>query len=295
MSDYRRLASGVIVVACCCCLARNTTAEGPVARPLQRTGPAGGAGPARTEPAQPTATVTTPNPSPAPADEHPLKPAIRLAQKGLDALADVKDYQATIARRELVGNELVVETMQMKFREEPFSVYLLFGGQNAGREVLYVDGRNDNKLMAHEGSGLTSFIGTISLAPDSPQVLKQSRHMITEIGLRNMIGAIITRWEEESRYGECDVKYYQNATLNERECLAIECTHPRPRRQFKFHISRLYLDKETGIGIRVENFGFPLQQGGKPVLIEEYTYSNLKTNVGLTDIDFDRSNPRYKF
>ena len=57
---------------------------------------------------------------------------------------------------------------------------------------------------------------------------------ITEIGLRNMIGAITTRWEEESKFGECDVKYYQNATLNDRECLAIECTHPRPRRQFKF-------------------------------------------------------------
>jgi hypothetical protein len=239
--------------------------------------------------------VTTPSQSQEPVEEHPLKPAIRLAQEGLNALAEVQDYTASIARKEMVGNELIVETMQMKFREEPFSVYLLFGGANAGREVLYIDGRNDNKLMAHEGSGLASFVGTISLAPDSPQVLKQSRHMITEIGLRNMIGAIITRWEEESKYGECDVKYYHDAKLNDRECLAIECTHPRPRRQFKFHISRLYLDKETKIGVRVENYGFPPQPGAKPLVIEEYTYSNLKTNVGLTEVDFDRNNPRYKF
>jgi hypothetical protein len=295
MFEYRRLATCVLALVCCGLSAPWVTAEGPVARPLERTGPGGTSTTGKTEPTRPAAVVTTPAQEPAPAEEHPLKPAIRLAQKGLESLADVEDYTATISRRELVGNELVSENMVMKFREEPFSVYLLFGGQNAGREVLYVDGRNDNKLMAHEGSGLTSFIGTISLAPDSPQVLKQSRHMITEIGLRNMVGAIITRWEEESKYGECEVKYYQNATLNDRECLAIECTHPRPRRQFKFHISRLYLEKETGIGIRVENFGFPVQQGGKPVLIEEYTYSNLKTNVGLTDIDFDRNNPRYKF
>jgi len=294
MFESRCLAWCLFAVMCGGIAMQTAQAEEPVARPLERSTPGGPA--ARTKVTQPpAATVATPSATEPAADEHPLKPAIRMAQEGLDALADISDYQASIARREMVGNELVVETMQMKFREEPFSVYLLFGGANAGREVLYIDGRNDNKLLAHEGSGLTSFIGTISLAPDSPQVLKQSRHMITDIGLRNMIGAIITRWEEESQFGECDVKYYHNAKLNDRECVAIECTHPRPRRQFKFHISRLYLDKETKLGIRVENYGFPLQAGGKPVLIEEYTYSNLKTNVGLTEIDFDRKNPGYKF
>jgi hypothetical protein len=229
------------------------------------------------------------------AAEHPLKPAIRLAQASLDALQSVDDYEAVITRRELINGEFKTETMQMKFREEPFRVYLLFGGEKAGREVIYVDGQNDNELLAHEGSGFTSFFGTISLKPDNPQVLAESRHKITDIGLRNMITAISTRWEEESKFGECEVKYYQQAKVNEAECLAIECTHPRPRRQFQFHISRLFLDKQTNFPIRVENWGFPAQPGAKPALIEEYTYSELKTNVGLTDVDFSRDNPAYKF
>jgi hypothetical protein len=227
--------------------------------------------------------------------EHPLKPAIRLAQASLDALQSVDDYEAVITRRELVNGEFKTETMQMKFRQEPFSVYLLFGGEKAGREVIYVDGENNNELLAHEGSGFTSFFGTISLKPDNPQVLAESRHKITDIGLRNMISAISKRWEEESQFGECDVKYYQQAKVNEMECLAIECTHPRPRRQFQFHISRLFLDKQTNFPIRVENWGFPAQPGAKPALVEEYTYSELKTNVGLTDLDFSRDNPAYKF
>lgn len=270
-------------------------AEEPAARPLLRSTPGGTAGRSAVA-APPTAATTTPQAEgQTPAEEHPLKPAIRLAQKSLDALADVTDYQATISRRELVGNELVVETMQMKFREQPFSVYLLFGGANAGREVLYVDGRNDNKLIAHEGSGLKAFIGTISLAPDNPQVLKQSRHKITEIGLRNMLRVVIARWEGEAQFGECDVKYYHNAKLNDRPCLAIEVTHPRPRKQFKFHITRLYLDKENALAVRLENWGFPPRPDGKPILIEEYTYSNVQTNVGFTDADFDRNNPNYRF
>lgn len=229
------------------------------------------------------------------ASEHPLKPAIRLAQASLEALQTVEDYEAVITRRELINGQLSTETMRMKFREEPFSVYLLFGGENAGREVLFVKGRNQDMLLAHEGSGFKSFFGTISLKPDDPQVTAESRHKITDIGLRNMITAIAERWEEESKYGECEVQYYQNAKLNGKPCLVIECTHPRPRKQFEFHVSRLFLDKETNHPVRVENWGFPVQAGGKPYLIEEYTYSELKTNLGLTDIDFDRSNPAYKF
>lgn len=230
-----------------------------------------------------------------PSDEHPLAPAIRIAQLSLEALEPITDYQATLSRREMVRGELIAETMQLKFREQPFSVYLLFGGANAGREVLYVEGKNNNLLLAHEGSGFKSFFGTISLAPDSPEVTRQSRHTITEIGLRNMLRVITARWEEESKYGECEVRYYHNARVNDRECLAIECTHPRARKQFKFHITRLYIDRETSLPVRVENWGFPRQNGGTPPLIEEYTYSNLQTNVGLTDADFDRNNPSYKF
>jgi hypothetical protein len=39
----------------------------------------------------------------------------------------------------------------------------------------------------------------------------------------------------------------------------------------------------------------PKRSGGEPELHEEYTYLNVKTNVGLKDIDFDVSNPKYNF
>ncbi len=37
------------------------------------------------------------------------------------------------------------------------------------------------------------------------------------------------------------------------------------------------------------------QPGGQPQLLEEYTYLNVKLNVGLTDADFDDKNPEYNF
>ncbi|REJ89495.1 MAG: DUF1571 domain-containing protein [Planctomycetota bacterium] len=268
-------------------------AQEPRERPLSRTVPGRETVPSQRErgttPARPSSSTNESRPA-----EHPLKPAIRLAEACLETLEDIEDYTALLSTREYVNGTIVVHTMAMKFREEPFSVYFKFGGEHAGREVLYVEGQNQNMLLAHEGSGLKSLVGTVSLSPESPEILKENRHTITDAGLRNMVNHMITRWEEESRYGECEVKYYPKAKLNDSECLVIECRHPTPHRQFKFHISRLFIDRETNLPMRVENYAFP-RQGGKPMLVEEYTYSEIKTNVGLTDADFDRKNPRYAF
>lgn len=227
--------------------------------------------------------------------EHPLKPVIRIAQSSLQTLAGVKDYEAAMVKRELIGDRLILQSMTIRFRETPFSVYLGFNGENTGREVLYVDGKYQNMILAHEGSGLKSLVGTVSLSPTGKDVMAENRYPITSIGLRNLLKKLIERWEEEAKFGECDVKYYQNAKLDESQCLVIECSHPQPRRQFKFHLTRLFIDKQTNLPVRVENYSFPARDGEKPMLQEEYTYRNLRVNVGLTDLDFDRSNRDYAF
>jgi hypothetical protein len=280
-----------------CCATPAARCDEPVTRPLERSVP--GAAPAerpttsRTVPGTRSTSAETETPE---AREHPLKAAIRLAESSLKSLEPVKDYEATLTKRELVGNQIVEHAMLIRFREEPFSVYLRFVDANAGREVMYVEGQYQNKILAHEGPGsLKSLVGTVALSPESEEVRSESRHSITDIGLRNMLKIIIGRWEEESKYGECEVQYYPQAKLDQRECLVIECTHPRPRKQFKFHISRLFIDKETNLPVRSENYGYSLQPNARPPLLEEYTYSSLRTNVQLTDRDFDRNNPEYKF
>lgn len=294
-------ASGLFRTCCLalCVLATPLPAdEPPLERPLRRTVP--GAAPAESSPSagQPAAGATraTSAAEEAPPREHPLRPAIRRVQESLEALESVRDYEATLRKRELVGAKLVDHTMTIRFREEPFSVYLKFIDENAGREVMYVKGQNQDRLLAHEAPGsLKSLVGTVALAPDSPEVRSESRHLITDIGLRNMLKFILKRWEEESKYGECEVQYYPQARLGDAECLVIECRHPRPRKQFLFHVSRLFIDKQTNLPVRSENYGWPARADGQPPLIEEYTYSHIRTNLDLADRDFDRNNPEYNF
>lgn len=227
--------------------------------------------------------------------EHPLAPAIRMARDSLHRLDAVKDYDATFTKREWVGQQFVAQRMYMKLREQPFSVYLKFGEPNEGREILFVQGKNQNQLLAREASGLASLIGTVSLSMNDPKVKAENRHPISDMGMRRMIELLIEQWEKESRYGEIDVKYYPNARIGEMSCEAIEAIHPVPRKEFPYHVARVYFDKETRYPIRVENFGFPRRPNEPPPLIEEYTFSNIRVNRGFTDADFDRRNQNYSF
>ena len=46
---------------------------------------------------------------------------------------------------------------------------------------------------------------------------------------------------------------------------------------------------------RPEGISFPGKNDKEPPLVEEYTYSEIKANPGLTDKDFDPANPTYAF
>ncbi len=47
--------------------------------------------------------------------------------------------------------------------------------------------------------------------------------------------------------------------------------------------------------IRYEQYDWSGVAGDRPELVEQYTYLDLKLNVGLTDADFDKRNPSYSF
>lgn len=229
------------------------------------------------------------------AEEHPLAPAIRYAESSLIAVEQLNDYTATLTKRELINGRLMTQVMNLKFREEPFSVYLQFGEPNAGREILYVHGRNQNQILAHEGQGLSALAGTLELDPNGERAMAENRHPVTDLGLKRMLELVLEQWNVESQFGEIEVRYYPDARLGNITCQVIETAHPRPRRQFRYQTSRVYFDAQSHLPVRIENFGFPQNPAQQPPLVEEYTYLNVQPNVGLADRDFDDRNPAYRF
>ncbi len=50
-----------------------------------------------------------------------------------------------------------------------------------------------------------------------------------------------------------------------------------------------------GLPIRFEAYDWPTRPLVEPELAEEYTYTDLKLNVGLKEVDFDVANAAYSF
>lgn len=226
--------------------------------------------------------------------EHPLKQAIEIATASLEKMKKIGDYQADLTKKEIVGRKGVTHKMRVKVRHKPFSVYLYFIEPSKGREVLYIEGQNDGHLLAHD-VGFKALVGTVKLLPTSSMAMEDNRYPITKIGLVRTTEEVIKQWKSEARYGETEVKYFPNAKIDNIPCKVIESTHPRPRKQFQFKTTRFWIDAKTGLPIRIEHFGFPRDPKAKPPLVAQYTYRNLRPNLGLTDNDFDKNNPRYNF
>jgi len=230
---------------------------------------------------------------------HPLEPALEIARKGLASIkASIQDYSCTVVKRERIDGKLGEhEYMFAKIRQQPFSVYLMFLGPDSvkGQEVIYVDGRNDGNMLAHAGSGVRAMVGMVSLKPQSMLAMAGNRYPITELGVENLTKRLIEVADHDRQFGECDVNFFPNAKVNGRICTCIQVSHPVPRRNFRFHLARVFIDDELTIPIRYEAYDWPTEQGGQPVLMEEYTYMNVKTNNGFTDADFDPANAAYKF
>jgi hypothetical protein len=226
--------------------------------------------------------------------EHPLAPALRHAKTCLEKAEAMSGYECIFTKKEAVGKEMVAQTMKMKVRHEPFSVYMYFLEPTKGREVIYVEGQNDNKLQVHE-TGLASLIGTLSLSPDDSRVMAENRYPITKAGISKLAEAVIEQWEDEIQYGETEVKYFEDAKIGDYTCRVIESSHPQPRRNFKFHVTRLWIDEKSGLAVRIQQFGFPKKKDAKPVVVEDYMFTDIKPEVRLTDRDFDVDNPSYNY
>lgn len=228
--------------------------------------------------------------------EKTIDEAIDYASTSREKLDAVKDYTAVFTKSERVGDHVIDQSMDIKCRHEPFSVYLHFrAGKEEGREVLYVKGAHNDCLVVHEQGLLGSLAGTQNVKLDDSTVKAENRYPITEIGIAKIIDKSLSIWQAEQKAGgKARVHFTTNTKVNSTTCDIIEVEHSKAAKS-EFGRSRVFFDCETRLPVRVERYSWPEKTGGKTELVEMYDYKDLKVNVGLTDSDFDAKNPKYAF
>ena len=241
--------------------------------------------------------------------DHPLAPLLKLAQVGLDELdAKYRDYTTTLVSQVRIDDKLQEEKYVFcKIRHSrvsresdpgqpvPFSVYSKFLApkQSVGQEAIWLEGQNEGKIIAHPPGMLN--LKRVFLDPDGPLAMDGNLHPIYDIGFRNLLVKMIELGERDMKHHECQVTIKRGVEINRRVCTTIEVVHPQKREHFEHHIDRIYIDDELNIPIAYEAFLWPEKEGGEPVLLERYIYTELKLNVGLAAEDFEPGNQEYNY
>jgi hypothetical protein len=224
------------------------------------------------------------------AQNGPLDPALHYLYDARQAYQNVRDYTCLFIKRERVKGVLQPENVTtMKVRTNPFSVYMRWQAPRnlEGQEVCYVAGNNNGMMRVHS-TGLLGIAGWVSIDPNDPRALENSRHTILEAGIGNLIDKYIQRWEQQRPAGKTQVKIAEYE-FAKRRCIRIEavCPDSKPGDCYSYR-GIVYVDKELKLPIRSEAYDWP-RQGGTPGgdLLEVFSYVDLKLNVGLGPNDFN--------
>jgi hypothetical protein len=186
--------------------------------------------------------------------------------------------------------------MELKFRESPISVYLRFQSPHErGREVLFVTGEFDGRMLVHQPGVLGALAGTHRLKVDDWPVGLENRYPITEIGMTRLLEKALVEWQPaQKRPPKSTIYRISEGNVDGDPCQIVEVEHRRNSKK-PFSLSRVFFAEKSKLPIRAERYGWPSKAGGERPVLEIYEYRDVKLNVGLTDSDFDPTNPNYDF
>jgi outer membrane lipoprotein-sorting protein len=125
--------------------------------------------------------------------------------------------------------------------------------------------------------------------------MQHTRYPISEIGVLNLTRRLIENGKKELDDENCEVKLVHGAKINGRPCTVVQVARKTRGDDLAFKTARILIDDELVLPVHYSAYDWPEKDGGPPILLEDYTYTDIKLNVGLTDWDFDHRNEAYQF
>ncbi len=272
------------------------------------------------------------------AAEAPPSPDPRVLLSEMDAAAArLRDYTTLLVKQEyfLDDGKLEPEEHLLFKWARPYRVYFKnVQGANPGREVIYVQGRNNDRIRVHKG---TFPDVNLNLDPHGAWATDGTHHPIDESSLPDLVRLIVGNAGDAEKAGEGSLRFLGSRELGGRPCDEIELTSPRTgtvhvmeKGETLWDVSRAYgksmyailqanrargwtgpADPKRGAEVFVPRYYagrldvcidrqtfLPLRVtvwDFDGTLYERYEHRDLKIDVGLTDADFDPKNPAYHF
>ncbi len=237
--------------------------------------------------------------------EWALQLSIALIEQGIHSLEAVDDYSFSLTRQERVDGELLdPQVMKVKLRQsEPFSIYMKWlagtGPGVRGRQLLYVRGQNNDKLLVLPGGLAGRLTGTLELDHDDPRVTRESRHPVTDCGLLTLARTVLDMQKKDlaSRTGfQCEL--YDGQKFDERDCFLFVMTYDSPEHNPNYRKAMMYIDKNLRLPVCIRNFTWgEAEQPEKldeQTLVESYSFTDIELEKRLAADDFSRTSYRMR-
>lgn len=206
------------------------------------------------------------------------------------AYGTVTRYTAVFHKQQRVAGRLLTEeTILLKCRKKPFSLYMKWIEEPyKGSELLYVAGWNEGRIRAHRG-GILRFI-IRNLVPMDPELMANELRPVTSTGIGYMLEAVARNMRKALNAGDLTFSENRQETVYGRNTRALEVIFRKEKVKaydgWRFVINQ---DVESKILLRIRTYDRDDQ------LIENYGYENIDLNAPLSDADFAPKNPEYHF
>ncbi|MCM2371412.1 DUF1571 domain-containing protein [Aporhodopirellula aestuarii] len=236
-----------------------------------------------------------------------LEPLIELARQVKEKFeTEVDCYTCLLVKRETLDGKLEpTKYIRLKIRERrhngqellrPQCIYgrFLKPKEVAGREILYVENERDGDVLVRRGGTRLPNL-TLEIDPEGRLAKQESNFSIVQTGIRPMVEQILDRMESQIDPTNVKIRYYADAKVDGRPCQHIEISQLERRPDSNYQIAKVYIDEELKLPVFFSSYAWPEEPDGKPILQEQYAITQINLNAELTDLDFDRTNPEYKF
>jgi hypothetical protein len=241
--------------------------------------------------AQPPKTEA-PKSEPAKAPEAPKLAGESLSTMLADArtaLGKVRDYTCTFTRQEMRNGTLSGEQVaEMKVRSNPGGVYVRFARPEgvAGMEIAHTGARKGQK-MRYRAPGIDGSKGFKTVDLDDAKFLAENRHPVTEWTMAAIIDRVSAAAAREKTLNNPVEVYVGEYQFAGRNVIRYEILTRRPHAFRYAHRMLVYVDKETKLPVRYEAYDQPKSGAAVGDLLEAYSFSDVKLNVGLGENAFD--------
>ncbi len=232
---------------------------------------------------------STPTPARARLPKSGTEALVEMMTDARTALGKVRDYSCTFTRQEMVKGVLSGEQVaEMKVRTSPAGVYVRFAKPQevAGMEVAYTASRKVPK-MRYRAAGLTGAKGFVTRDLDDTKFLAANRHPVTQWTMNavvDRVSAAVAREKTLNNPVEVFTADYQFAGRN---VVRYDILTRRPH-TFRYAYRMLvYVDKQTKLPLRFEAYDQPKTGSTTGELLEAYSFSDMKLNVGIGENAFD--------